>query len=76
MTGMYNTLESLRSGRELTDKERNIYEYGLVGVLRELHDELDAAVAETYGWPVDITDEEILSRLVALSGLIFIWSSI
>jgi len=68
MTGMYNTLESLRAGRELTDKERNIYEYGLVGILRELHDELDAAVAEAYGWPVDITDEGILSRLVALNA--------
>jgi len=68
MTGMYNVLEALRSSRELTDKEKNIYEYGLVGILRELHDELDAAVADAYGWPRDISDEEILSRLVALNA--------
>ena len=28
---------------------------------------MDAAVAEAYGWPVDLADEEILARLVALN---------
>jgi len=68
LTGMYNVLDALRSGRKLTDKEKNIHEYGLVGILRELHDELDTAVAEAYGWPADLADEEILSRLVALNA--------
>jgi hypothetical protein len=68
MTGMYNVLEALRSGRELTAKEKNIHEHGLVTVLRQLHDELDAVVAEAYGWPIDLPDEEILSRLVALNA--------
>ena len=68
LTGMYNVLDALRSGRELTDKEKNIYEYGLVRVLRELHDELDAAVADAYDWPVDLSNEEILTRLVALNA--------
>ena len=36
--------------------------------MRELHDELDSAVAEAYGWHADLTDEEILSRLVALNA--------
>lgn len=67
MTGMYNVLQALREGRELTAKEKTIHEQGLVTVLRELHDELDAAVAEAYGWPVDLPDEEILARLVALN---------
>jgi type II restriction/modification system DNA methylase subunit YeeA len=31
------------------------------------HKALDAAVAQAYGWPVDISDEEILSRLLALN---------
>lgn len=35
--------------------------------MKELPDELDAAVAEAYGRPIDLSDEEILSRLVALS---------
>jgi hypothetical protein len=35
--------------------------------LYTIHDELDAAVAEAYGWPVDLTDEQILENLVALN---------
>lgn len=31
------------------------------------HKKLDAAVAAAYGWPDDLTDEEILSRLLALN---------
>ena len=39
-----------------------------MSVLKEIHDELDAAVAEAYGWPVDLSDEEVLRRLVALNA--------
>jgi hypothetical protein len=67
ITGMYNVLEKLRAGAELTAKERVIHEQGLVSVLKQIHDELDAAVFEAYGWPVTLTDEEILERLVALN---------
>jgi hypothetical protein len=37
-------------------------------VLRQLYDDLDTAVAEAYGWPADLSDEEILTRLVALNA--------
>ncbi len=50
LTGMYNVLEKLRSGEALSAKERVIHEQGLVSVLRQIHDELDAAVLEAYGW--------------------------
>ena len=50
LTGMYNVLERLRSGEALTAKERTIHEQGLVSVLRQIHDELDAAVLGAYGW--------------------------
>ena len=50
LTGMYNVLEKLRAGDTLTPKERTIHEQGLVSVLRELHDALDSAVFEAYGW--------------------------
>jgi chaperone required for assembly of F1-ATPase len=36
-------------------------------ILKELHDKLDALVFEAYGWPVDLTDEQILEKLVALN---------
>ncbi len=67
ITGMYNVLEKLRSGEELTAKEKLIHDKGLVSVLKQIHDELDAAVFDAYGWPHDLTDEEILERLVALN---------
>ncbi len=58
----------------LTPKERATHDAGLVCVLRQLHDELDAAVATAYGWvrdghpETDLPDAEILTRLVALNG--------
>lgn len=68
MTGMYNVLEKLRAGGALTAKEKGIHDAGLVSILQEIHDELDAAVAEAYGWPRDLADEAILERLVALNA--------
>jgi len=68
LTGMYNVLEKLRGGEALTKKEKEIHEQGLVTVLREIHDALDAAVAEAYGWPADLAEEEVLRRLVALNA--------
>lgn len=50
LTGMYNVLDKLRSGEPLTAKERVIHEQGLVSVLRQIHDDLDAAVLSAYGW--------------------------
>ncbi|MCC4115805.1 hypothetical protein LLG90_10630 [Aromatoleum toluclasticum] len=50
LTGMYNVLEKLRSGETLNAKDKTIHEQGLVSVLRELHDALDAAVFDAYGW--------------------------
>jgi len=68
LTDMYNVLEKERAGEGLNDKERRIHEQGLVGILRQLHDELDAAVAEAYGWPADLPEAEILERLVRLNA--------
>jgi hypothetical protein len=67
MTGMYNVLEKLRSGETLTAKEQTIHEQGLVSVLKQIHDDLDAAVFDAYGWPHDLDDEAILQRLVDLN---------
>ena len=38
-----------------------------MSVLKQIHDELDAAVFDAYGWPHDLSDEEILARLLALN---------
>ena len=68
ITGMYNVLEKLRSGEALSAKDKVIHEQGLVSVLKKLHDDLDAAVFDAYGWPHDLADEQILERLVALNA--------
>lgn len=68
LTGMYNVLEALREGRALTAKEKAIHEMGLCSILREIHDELDRAVFEAYGWPSNLSDEGILERLVVLNA--------
>ena len=67
MTRLYNVLVQVRAGDTLTEAEKDIYDAGLVGVLRQIHDDLDAAVAEAYGWSADLSDEQILERLVALN---------
>ncbi len=65
---MYNVLEKLRSGEILAAKEKVIHEQGLVSILKQIHDDLDAVVFEAYGWPGTLNDEEILERLVALNA--------
>ncbi|MFN9355653.1 MAG: type IIL restriction-modification enzyme MmeI, partial [Alphaproteobacteria bacterium] len=35
--------------------------------LSDAHKALDAAVAAAYGWPNDLTDDEVLARLFALN---------
>ncbi|MEM6649551.1 MAG: DNA methyltransferase [Pseudomonadota bacterium] len=67
LTQMYNVLEKLRAGETIEGKDREIYDQGLIGILKDLHDQIDAAVAEAYDWPADLSDEDILFRLVALN---------
>jgi hypothetical protein len=80
LTGLYNVLDALRRGAPLSVKEKLQHEQGLVSVLQSLHDELDAAVLQAYGWsdlgPVPWREETaraawtetLLERLVALNA--------
>lgn len=71
VTKLYNTLEALRvaeaAGAVLSEKDRDLAVRGCVSLIRQYHDEIDAAVAEAYGWPANLSDEQILERLVALN---------
>ena len=79
-TGMYNVLAALRSGQPLSAKDKLMHTHALVSVLQSLHDELDAAVLQAYGWSdlgtVPWADEAarqawteaLLERLVALNS--------
>ncbi|MCF8210077.1 MAG: class I SAM-dependent DNA methyltransferase [Rhodoferax sp.] len=55
LTGLYNVMQALREGRTLSAKEKQIHTSGQAGVLKSLHDELDAAVLAAYGWS-DLAD--------------------
>ena len=79
ITGMYNVLEKIRAGETLTTKDKAIHENSLVGILKNLHDELDVAVLAAYGWSdlaprlndpkqAEALKEILLGRLVALNA--------
>jgi hypothetical protein len=68
LTGLYNLLEKVKAGAELTPAEEDAKQRGRVLILKELHDQIDALTAQAYGWPVDLSDEQILERLVALNA--------
>ncbi len=68
LTQTHNVLERLWSGEGFTEQDHIVYDVALVGILRELHDELDRAVFDAYGWPHDLTIEQILEHIVALNA--------
>ncbi len=68
LTEMYNVLEKLRGNEELTVEDHATYEMGLIGILRQIHDELDEAVFAAYGWSPNLSTEQILANVVALNA--------
>lgn len=68
LTGLYNVLEKIRAGTPLDAKDQDVKERGRVLILKDLHDQIDRATADAYGWPHDLSDEQILERLVALNA--------
>ncbi|HMT92222.1 DNA methyltransferase [uncultured Thiothrix sp.] len=62
LTNMYNVLEKLRTGETLNDKEKITHQQGLITILQELHDDLDRAVFDAYGW------NDLAEQLVGKAG--------
>jgi len=67
LTRLYNVLAAMRAGDPLTPQERDIHDAGQVSILRDLHDRLDAAVADAYGWARDMDDADVVAAVVALN---------
>ena len=67
LTSLYNVLETVMAGAQLSRKELDIRNRGRVLILRELHDRLDVAVFKAYGWRGDIDTDQILNGLVRLN---------
>ena len=67
LTGMYNVLEKLRAGEPLSDKDRKIHDEGLVSILKQIHDALNAAVFEAYGWE-DLLERRLSERRIRMEN--------
>ena len=53
---------------KLHDADKNTdYPYLYQAWLDHAHQALDEAVAEAYGWPVELSEDDILARLFALN---------
>ncbi len=68
LTSLYNLREKLVNEKSFSPDEEGQRMRGRVDIISELHHRLDTAVAEAYGWPADLSDEEIVTRLVALNA--------
>ena len=73
LTDLYNAVEAIRAGRDLTAKEHKHATSGHAHTLADLHRRLDTAVLHAYGWP-DLAPEspafpqQVLTRLAALNA--------
>jgi hypothetical protein len=67
MTGLYNLVAAIRSGALPVDQERTATQ-ARAFIVAKLHDDLDAAVAQAYGWDWPLQPPEIVRRLVALNA--------
>jgi hypothetical protein len=73
MTEIYNLRDKLRSGRALDRADQDRARAARAGIVDRLHSQIDAAVADAYGWANDwksgdLPPSEIVSRLVTLNA--------
>jgi hypothetical protein len=68
ITGMYNVLEKLRANEPLTNEDKKIHDQGLISVLRQIHEDLDAAVFDAYRWPTTLSDDDVVQHVAALNA--------
>ena len=50
LTGLYNVLEKVRAGTPLDAKDEDVKDRGRVLILKDLHDQIDRATMQAYGW--------------------------
>ncbi len=67
LTKMYNLLAKHRAQQPFSKAEQALHLKVGTDELARLHDALDAAVLDAYGWPADLSDDDLLERLVALN---------
>lgn len=68
ITDMYNVLVKVRAGVALNADDDKIRDKALIDTLKQIHDDIDSTVLAAYGWPQNITEPELLQRLVELNA--------
>ncbi len=73
MTEIYNLRAKLSAGAAMDFAEQDRATKARAGIVNRLHEQIDAAVADAYGWADDyhrgdLTPSEIVTRLVALNA--------
>ncbi|KQT33538.1 hypothetical protein ASG29_05725 [Sphingomonas sp. Leaf412] len=67
MTGLYNLVAAIRDGT-LSPQDESAAVRARARIVAKLHDDLDDAVADAYGWPRDLPAAQVVARLVALNA--------
>jgi hypothetical protein len=68
MTELYNLRERIAAGEQLGGNDLARATGARAFIVHQLHEEIDRAVADAYGWPADLAPSEIVARLVALNA--------
>jgi hypothetical protein len=68
MTELYNLRERIAAGEALAEEAQARATAARAYIVHQLHEEIDRAVAEAYGWPAELAPSEIVARLVALNA--------
>lgn len=69
MTGLYNAKMQIGRHEPLTEDERILNDQGRIGIIDHLHQRLDQLVSRAYGWPDDLSDSQIVERLITLNKM-------
>lgn len=67
LTGLYNMLDVARSDRPLSTRERDLHRRSRVLILKDLHEQIDHAVMQAYGWDTTLAEDQVRKQLVELN---------
>jgi hypothetical protein len=67
LTTLYNLLEVVQKNAPLASKDRDLCNRGRVLILKDLHEQIDQAVMQAYGWAATLTNDQIIEGLLILN---------
>lgn len=64
---LFAVMNTMYYGANLEPDDQTISDQGDLPTLFNLHNKLDVAVAEAYNWPLNLTTDAVLGKLVELN---------